>query len=212
MSRMLVAVVVLNVMLCTRGMAGWITDGVPEDTWYPAGAERDPVWSAASNAVEAGVAAAMSAYPSNNPSGFQTGSDVTNALAPYNTAAVDLALDNMQMMSNAMAVAKEYESSTGLVVNAMGQYEVLVTLTNDMVVCSITNAVANGRSLRFRFAASGGDRAVTWDPALFIIPESSSMQSTVTVSNDMINIYAAEYEAVWDRWLIEANVTRYRKP
>jgi len=60
MNRTAVAVLLLNLMLCTRGIAGWIADGAPADT--TSGAESDPVWGAASNSVTGGAVAGTAAY------------------------------------------------------------------------------------------------------------------------------------------------------
>lgn len=95
-----------------------------------------------------------------------------------------------------------------LSVDAKGQSEVMVTLTNDVSVAAPTNAV-DGRALKWRFTASGGDRTVTWPTNSFRVPASSTMAYANTVSNGTASVFVTEYHAAKGLWLIQAYVWGY---
>jgi hypothetical protein len=99
-------------------------------------------------------------------------------------------------------------SVPSLAVDAKGQSEVMVTLTNDVTVLAPTNAV-DGRALKWRFTASGGDRTVTWPTNSFRVPASSTMAYANTVSNGTASVYVTEYHAAKGLWLIQAYVWGY---
>ena len=102
-----------------------------------------------------------------------------------------------------------YSSSTGLVVDAMAQNEVIVTLTNNLSVGAPTNTAVDGRTIKWRFLATNGNWTVTWPTNTFRIPSSSSMTPAVTVSNNTISIFATEYVSSRNKWLIESYVFGY---
>ena len=95
-----------------------------------------------------------------------------------------------------------------LAVDAKGQSEVMVTLTNDVTVAAPTNAV-DGRALKWRFTASDGDRTVTWPTNSFRVPASSTMAYANTVSNGTASVYVTEFHAAKGLWLIQAYVWGY---
>lgn len=109
-------------------------------------------------------------------------------------------------------VALSFDSVTNLAVDAMAQAAILMTLTNDVVIDAPTNALVDGRTLKWRFLASGGDRTVTWNTNVFVRPRSSAMTASVVVSNNAISVFATEYVAGWTNWLIEAHVPEYYSP
>ena len=99
-------------------------------------------------------------------------------------------------------------SVPALAVDAKGQSEVMVTLTNDVTVAAPTNAV-DGRALKWRFTASGGDRTVTWPTNSFRVPSCSTMAYANTVSNGTASVFVTEYHAGKGLWLIQAYVWGY---
>ena len=99
-------------------------------------------------------------------------------------------------------------SVPSLAVDAKGQSEVMVTLTNDVTVAAPTNAV-DGRAVKWRFTASGGDRTVTWPTNSFRVPSSSTMAYANTVSNGTASVFVTEYHAGKRLWLIQAYVWGY---
>ncbi len=107
--------------------------------------------------------------------------------------------------------SKTYASTTNIVVDAMAQNEILVTLTNDTTVLMPTNAVVDGRSIKWRFYASGGDRLVEWPKPDFRIPTSSSMTNLIVVSNETYSVFVTEYAAPTTNWLMQAYIWGYEK-
>ncbi|MFZ4394648.1 MAG: hypothetical protein ACOYOU_03365 [Kiritimatiellia bacterium] len=104
--------------------------------------------------------------------------------------------------------ARMYPSEASLVIDAMKQNEVLVTLTNDTIVSLPTNALVDGRTIKWRFYADG-DRTVTWTAPDFKIPSSSTMSNVVTVSNGTYSIFVTEYAAPTTNWLVQAYIWGY---
>lgn len=97
-----------------------------------------------------------------------------------------------------------------LSVNAMDQNEVISSLTTNVIVYApSTNGIVDGRILRWRLMASGGDRTVTWPTNIFRIPYGSTMTNVVVISNNTISVFTTEYVMSRTNWLMEPYISGY---
>jgi len=101
-----------------------------------------------------------------------------------------------------------YPSATTLVVNAMAQGVVDMTLATNIVIQAPTNAV-NGRSLEYWILASGADRTVTFPTNNFRIPSSSSMTNVLIVTNGTMSQFGIRYDMQRNRWIMKSYVWGY---
>lgn len=66
-----------------------------------------------------------------------------------------------------------------------------------------------GQAMTVAIEASGGNRNVTLNPALFIIPSSSSLTSPVTVLSGTETVFGLRYKATANKWRVIAAVAGY---
>lgn len=104
--------------------------------------------------------------------------------------------------------AIQLPSSTGVVVDAMATTKYVMYTTDNITMLTPTNARV-GRSLQWSITAVGGDRTVTWPTNEFKPPTSSSMASTVTVTNGTESIFVIEYRTNAPNWKLETYVWGY---
>ena len=137
-------------------------------------------------------------------SGFST--NAGNASFATNAGTAAVASDFTNWVKSTQAVY--LPGTTGTVVDAMAQNQVIMYLTNDITMLSPTNAAA-GRKLQWTLIASGADRKVVWPAASFKIPSSSSMTITNTVTNGTESIFVIEYRTNIPNWRLETYVWGY---
>ncbi len=128
--------------------------------------------------------------------------------ADYQNVLTNTISKNSSFTSLVGLTSKTYPSTTNLVVDAMLQNEVIVTLTNDTTVMMPTNAI-DGRTIKWRFFASGGNRTIEWPTNIFRIPTSSTMTNLIVVSNNTYSVFVTEYAEPTTNWLMQAYIWGY---
>ena len=102
-----------------------------------------------------------------------------------------------------------YPSTANLVVDAMAQNIVLVSMTNNITIGVPANAAVDGRMVQWRFDAGGTNRTVTWPTITFRIPSSSGMSNVNLVASNTISLYSTQYVANRTNWIITSFVWGY---
>ncbi|HMP76845.1 MAG TPA: hypothetical protein PKE12_11190 [Kiritimatiellia bacterium] len=100
-------------------------------------------------------------------------------------------------------------SPTNILVDAMAQSIVRISLGSDpAVVLAPTNAF-DGRRLEWRVSAFDMNQTITFPAEIFRIPSSSTMSNTVVVEAWTTSIFLTERDEENDRWLITSYIWGY---